>query len=450
MISLREVSASQKVVAEDGMQPNENETVLITGENSNQTVEALDYVDASAQMRLMLPRIRIDTFIKSNELKSAFKRIAGDRRAARAEMLVHEGGFQEAINHFSQRLPPHLFIIEDSGSVEDLERNIDALANRCPPSTKLVIVGSQNDVALYRRLTRLGVSDYLVMPVTSRDILGCILSIFDDTNQNELGTVLAFVGARGGSGSSMVAHNVAALLSTASEATTLLIDADIFGTASLQFDFTTPQGFVDAVKEGEALDYETLDRLVYWRNKRLGVLAAPNRPDESLTPDIGALRHLIEQARRLAQFVVLDLPHGWSPWIAEALTSSDRIGIVTTPDLPSLRNSRALLDVIQKLRANDRPPEIILNRVPLRGKTPVSSGDYVRILGQKIAINIPIDPAIPSAEMSGRVLIEGTPESPSAKAIRILTAQMIGRDPVVEIKRTSKSLLERLFKGKRR
>lgn len=449
MSSVQAIYLNPKVAHKNAMQPHQNETFRSIETSDGITAEFFDSEDGAAQMRLMLPRIRIDAFIVSKDLASIFDRVAADRRAARAEVVLHQGGFKEAVDQFRDRSPAHLLIIEDPGTSEELERNIEALADYCPPSTRLIVIGSRNDIALYRRLTRIGVSDYLVQPISPSDLLGCILSIFGDTDQNELGTVLAIIGARGGSGASTVAHNVAASLSGTSEATTLLVDADIFGTAALQFDFNTPQGFVEAVKEGEALDYETLDRLVHWRDKRLGVLSAPHRPDESLAPEAGSLRHLIEQARRLAQFVVLDLPHGWNPWIAEALASSDRIGLVTTLDLPSLRNSRTLLDMIQKLRLNDRPPDIILNRVPPRGKPPVSPADYVRILGRQMAATIPLDPAVPSAEMSGRVLIEGAPNAPAAKAIGTLTAQMIGRGLIAEEKSAPKSGLGRLLKGKR-
>ncbi len=449
MRSVKAIYSNPTVESENGGQPRQDDNLRRTDEAASAVADISDSVNINAQLRLMLPRIRIDAFVTSNELKSIVGRVAGDRRAARAEVVLHQGGFIQAIEHYREQPPAHLILIEDQGSVEELESNIEVLANYCPPSSRLVVIGARNDITLYRRLTRVGVSDYLVQPISPLDLLDCILSIFGDTDQNDLGVVLAFIGARGGSGASTVAHNVAASLSRTSEATTLLIDADIFGTAALQFDFSTPQGFVDALKEGEALDCEMLDRLVHWRDKRLGVLSAPDRPNRGVEPDAGSLRHLIEQARRIAQFVVLDLPHGWSPWIAEALASSDRIGLVTTPDLPSLRNCRALLDMMQKLRTNDRPPNIILNRIPTRGKPSVSGADYTRILGRQMAATIPFDPTVLSAEMSGRVLVEGTPGSPAAKAIVTLTSQMIGRDAPSGRKSGSTGLLGRLFKGER-
>lgn len=399
--------------------------------------------------RLMLPRIRADAFVQTDELAEVVGRAAGDRRAVRSEFAVHRGGFSEAIERYREHTAPGLILIEDQGSAEQLKWHIEALAEYCPPGTRLVVIGTRNDIALYRQLTKLGVSDYLVQPIGPLHLLDSILSVFGEADENELGLVMAFVGARGGAGASTVAHNISSVLSQTFEATTLLIDADLgFGTATLQFDITSPQGFADAVKERENLDRELLERFIHWRDKRLGVLAAPGRPDLIAPPDPGVVRHLIDQARRLAQFVVLDLPHGWSPWIAEALASTDRVGIVATADLPSLRNSRTLLEMFQKMRPNDAPPEIILNRIPLRGKPQVSAEDYARVLGIRIPATIPFEAAAAAAEMSGRVLVEAAPRSEAASAIVSLASQMTGRDTNRRGEVARKGLLGRLLAGK--
>ncbi|MBM9594756.1 AAA family ATPase [Roseitranquillus sediminis] len=313
------------------------------------------------------------------------------------------------------------------------------------------MIGSRNDISLYRRLIKLGVSDYIVQPFGPLHLLDSILSIFAETDEKELGLVLAFVGARGGTGASTVAHNVASTLSRKFEATTLLIDANLgFGTAALQFDITSPQGFADAVRERENLDHDLLERLVHWREKRLGVLTAPDRLDQLTAPDLGIMRHLVDQARRLARFVILDLPHGWSPWIAEALSSADRVGVVATADLPSLRNSRTLLEMIQKMRPNDALPEIILSRMPLRGKPQVSVDDYVRILGVRAPATIPFDATAASAEMSGRLMVEASPRSEAAVAIAALASRMTGIDENSRRKPVRRGVVGRLLGRRRR
>lgn len=343
--------------------------------------------------------------------------------------------------------PADLVVIEESGSAEQLEWQIEALAEFCPPTTRLLVIGERNDIVLYRRLIRIGVSDYLVQPVTPLALLDSIATIFmEEEDSKDLGLVIAFIGARGGVGSSTVAHNAAAILSRQFDATTLLIDADIgFGTAGLHFDMSGPQGLADVLKEGEDLDREMLERLTQWRDKRFGILTAPDRPDQMAAPDPGVMRHVVDQARRLARYVVLDLPHGWAPWTAEALAAADRVVLVAAPDLPSLRNARTLLALIQKLRPNDEPAQLVLNRMPLRGKPLISAEDFSRILDRKTIPALPCDDAAASAEMTGRILAETAPASAVVGAIEALVSGVVGREPVAPRKAARGSLIARLF-----
>ena len=397
--------------------------------------------------RAMLPRIRIDAFVESAPLHAAIECVARDRRAVRSDFAIRRGGFGAAMDLYRDYPAADLVMIEDSGSSDPLEWQIEALAEFCPPTTRLIVIGERNDIVLYRRLIKIGVSDYLVQPVTPLVLLDSIASIFmEEEDTKNLGLVVAFVGARGGVGSSTVAHNAAAILRRRFDATTLLIDADIgFGTAGLQFDVSSPRSLADVLKEGKDLDREMLERLTHWRDKRLGILIAPDRPDQMAAPDLGAMRHLVDQARLLAKYVVLDLPHGWAPWTAEALAAADRVVLVAAPDLPSLRNARTLLGLVQKMRPNDEPAQLVLNRMPVRGKPLVSKNDFSRVLDRKNILTLPCDDAAASAEMAGRVLAEDTPGSAIAGAIELLTAGLVGHEPTAKRKMARNSLIGRLF-----
>jgi len=400
---------------------------------------------------LMLPRGRIDAFTASPSLLATLEAAAKDRRSVRSEFTIRPGGFAEAMDVYRGSPPPDLVVIEDSSAVEDLEWKIEALAEFCPPTTRLLVVGDCNDILLYRRLIKLGVSDYLVQPITPLTLLDSIAAIvIDEDDSKDLGLVVAFVGVRGGVGASTVAHNAASICARRFDATTLLIDADIgFGTAALQFDIAAPQGLADALKEGEDLDSEVLERLTHWRDKRFGILAAPDRPDQMAFPEPGVMRHLVDQARRLAKFVILDLPHGWSPHTAEAIAAADRVVLVATPDLPSLRNARTLLGLLQKLRPNDEPPQLVLNRMPTRGKPCVSKEDFVRVLDRKVAVALPCDEAAVSAEMAGCVLAEDAPSCDFVNGIGTLITEVSGREPFTSVKAIPASLFSRLFSRSR-
>ena len=94
---------------------------------------------------------------------------------------------------------PHQFLETDAGP-RDLLTELAPLAEVCDPSSRVILVGRHNDIALYRELIRSGISEYIVAPFSMADMMGAIASIFVDPEAEPLGRSIAFIGAKGGSG----------------------------------------------------------------------------------------------------------------------------------------------------------------------------------------------------------------------------------------------------------
>ena len=156
-----------------------------------------------------VPRISVQAFCESPEVAAAIEAAAGDRRMARAHVKVHTGGIAAAAEFYQGAATPNLIIVESKLSRERLDNELNRLANVCDAGTKVVVIGHVNDVELYRDLTRRGVSEYLVVPVDLLRIIKTIGELYGERSAKPLGRTIAFVGGKGGAGSSMVAHNVA-------------------------------------------------------------------------------------------------------------------------------------------------------------------------------------------------------------------------------------------------
>ncbi len=403
---------------------------------------------AGAPAGTLLPRIKVDMFAESDSVRDSLDRAAADRRAVRTEFTLLEGSFAAAAERYRDAPSPDLIVVEQQGWVEDLDARIEALAEVCQQRTRLLVIGDRNDVVLYRHLLRAGVSDYLFQPVAPLVFLDAVQSIFDAEGEGgELGRAIAFVGARGGAGASTLAHNVAAAFGRDFELTTLLIDADLgFGTAALQFDVNPPGGLGEALTEGDDLTREVLEPLVHWRDKRMGLLVAPDRERHPAPPEPHAMRQVVDQARRLARIVVLDLPHGWAPWTMEALAAADRVVLVATPDLPSLRNARTLTGALAGLRPNDEPPLLVLNRVVAKPLVPPE--EFAKVLDCEVAARIPVEAAAAGAEMSGTLLADAVPRSEAVLAIMRLAEGLSSDGARPRAPRPRSSWLGRLLGGR--
>jgi pilus assembly protein CpaE len=109
------------------------------------------------------------------------------------------------------------------------------LAQVCQPTTKVIVVGHLNDVILYRELIRQGVSEYLVAPLGQMQIIETVASLYQDPKSEPLGRIVAFVGAKGGVGSSTIAHNIAWALSKNHGLETVITDLDWLWHGRIEF-----------------------------------------------------------------------------------------------------------------------------------------------------------------------------------------------------------------------
>src|SRR6478752_9868908 len=156
-----------------------------------------------------VPRISIHAFCEFPDTGAALQRAGGDRRLSKAHLQVQLGGVNAAVEHYTGQITPNLLIVETKLSGQDALGELDRLAEVCDPATKVIVVGRANDVELYRELMRRGASEYLVAPLAPLQLIEVIAGLYTDRDSAPIGRVVAFVGARGGSGSSTLSHNVA-------------------------------------------------------------------------------------------------------------------------------------------------------------------------------------------------------------------------------------------------
>ena len=119
------------------------------------------------------------------------------------------GGIEAAVAHYLQNPTPNLIIIESSLPRDHILAELDRLAENCDPGTKVLVIGHANDVMLYRELLKRGVSEYLVEPVDPLQLMEAISNLYNNPETEPVGHVYAFIGAKGGVGSSTVCHNAA-------------------------------------------------------------------------------------------------------------------------------------------------------------------------------------------------------------------------------------------------
>ena len=381
-----------------------------------------------AQAEVSVPRIAIHVFAERQDTLVTADRAGQDRRLSRATTTIRVGGVNAAIDTYQHEPTPPLVIVEHTGDPRTLLYDIDRLAEVCDAGTKVVIIGATNDIILFRELMRRGVSEYLVAPLHPLQLISAIGGLFNDPAQPFVGRSIAFVGARGGSGASAVAHNTAYALSERIGANTVIVDYDLpFGTAGLDFNQDPINGVADALSQPDRLDPVLLDRMMVRCTDKLSLFAAPASldADYEITPE--AFEEVTTRIRSTAPFVVLDMPHTWSRWVRRTLISADEVVVVATPDLASLRNAKNMIDLLRQNRPNDAPPRLVLNQVGMPGRPEIPAKDFGAALGVHPALTIPFEPKVfGAAANNGQMILDAAAKSKASEAFQVL-AQIVSR-----------------------
>ncbi|HWY60695.1 MAG TPA: AAA family ATPase [Rhizomicrobium sp.] len=389
-----------------------------------------------------VPRISIHAFCEFPDTGAALQRAGADRRLSKAHLTVQLGGINAAVDFYNGQVTPNLLIVETRLHGKDALDELDRLAEVCDAATKVVVVGRTNDVELYRELMRRGASEYLVAPLAPLQLIEVISGLYLDPGANPIGRVITFIGARGGAGSSTIAHNVGWCIAEELHINTTIADFDLpFGTLGLDFNDEASQGIADALTAPERLDDVLLDRLLIKRGEHLSLFTSPAVLEREYDAVPEAYEAVIDAVRQTTPCIIIDMPHAWTPWTKACLIASDEIVIVATPDLASLRNAKNIIELVKSSRPNDTHPRLVINQANTPKRPEIPAKDFAETMGADPVAVLPFDPALfGQAANNGQMLIELQPNAAASEAVRRLARTLTGRTAAAPTEKNATSI----------
>lgn len=394
------------------------------------------------------PRVSVQAFCETVETASAVQAASEDRRLAKAHVKIQMGGVIAAVEAYRTAPTPNVIAIETENRADEILIGLDRLAEVCDAGTRVIVIGRINDVTLYRELTRRGVSEYLIAPVSTIDIVRAICGLFSAPDAKPVGRVIAVVGAKGGVGASTIAHNVAFAIARDLSLDSVVADLDLaFGTAGLDYNQDPPQGVADAVFSPDRIDTAFIDRLLSKCTDHLSLLAAPATLDRVYDFAADAFDGILDALRTSIPCVVLDVPHQWSGWAKRLLVSADDILVVAGPDLANLRNAKNMVDLLRAARPNDHRPFYCLNQVGVPKRPEITPADFAKALEDPPLAVIPFEPQLfGTAANNGQMIAEISAGHKTAEMFRQLAQVLTGRAEAKTARAGLMPLLSKLIK----
>ena len=395
--------------------------------------EDLERIEETASARARpIPRISAQAFCENAATAELVQITAEDRRLAKAHVSVHMGGIEAAVAHYQQSPTPNLIIIECNLPRDHIIAELDRLSESCDPGTKVIVMGHVNDVVLYRDLLKRGVSEYLVEPVPPLALMEAISNIYNNPETEPVGHVYAFVGSKGGVGSSTICHNVAWALSDTIKANVVIADFDLaFGTTGLDFNQDPVQGIADALSSPDRLDEVLLDRLLTKCSEHLSIFAAPVVLDRDYDMSPAGCDQVIDVVRQNVPYLAVDLPHTWTTWTKSILLQADEVVITATPDLANLRNAKNIVDLMQQSRRNDSKPYLVMNMVNMPKRPEISVKEFEAALNLEATSVIEFDSeGFGQAANNGQMIEEVNAKAKATVAFREIAMAITHRREV--------------------
>lgn len=311
------------------------------------------------------------------------------------------------------------YIVLDIASMQPAEvlSQLDSIAQHCEPHTRVVVMGQLNDIGLYRDLKARGVIEYFTKPVEIPSLRNALMTQNPDLvgsmhqQPREECSVITFMSAASGDGSSTVALNTAYALAHEFNQPTVIIDMDYqFGMIARNLDQSCQFGIKDIFEYPDRIiDATLIEKMLvsHLHEENLKVIAAPN--DLRILPPIKpeVIRSLIATLKSQFKFIIIDLPHIWSPWVAAALGESNHSVMVAQLWLRSVTHSSRMLKSWREIGIDTNRTSIAINRSGAKFKEAVTEKDYERVCGAEIKFALANDTkAVVTAENQGKTVME--------------------------------------------
>jgi pilus assembly protein CpaE len=335
-----------------------------------------------------------------------------------------------------------MLLIGPSFNTDEAMEQIRQVHNQ-DPSLVLMLVAEEVTADLLRKGMRIGVSDVLEMPLDEDKIEAAIEQFAHDVlrrkssvathrppeeEEKQQGRIITVTSAKGGSGKTVLATNLALLLNRFPDKKVCLVDADLqFGDVCLVLQLEPRFTMVNAAHELHKLDAELLDSLLTEHPSGLKVLAAPLEPAFADDITTAGLMQMLDVLKENYDYIIVDTAAMLDELILSLIEKSDDILMLVDMDLPSVKNAKLALETLRLLKFSTADVQLVMNRSNSKAK--LDNKEIEGALKMGISASIPSDAVVAASVNEGRPVVETDPKSKVAKGFESVAELIAGKVP---------------------
>ena len=316
----------------------------------------------------------------------------------------------------SQELDPDVVLMDINMPDLDGISATEAIRQKSP-HTQVVILSVQGDQNYMRRAMLAGARDFLTKPPMGDELVSAVRRGGEmaraERSKNKQprgvvpvqgghmampaagmglldGKIITVYSPKGGTGCTTLAVNLAIALHN-EDTRVVIVDANLqFGDVAMFFNEQGKNTILDIAPRVDDLDPDTIEEIMIKHEASgIHILAAPQRPEHAEKLSTEQFTKVLNYLRQLYAYVVVDTSSILTDIILGAVDLSDQVILVTTQDIPAIKNARLFLDLLQTMGVDRDHIVFVMNKFDKRiGITPERVGDNLK---QKISAVIPLD-----------------------------------------------------------
>ncbi|MHB1406458.1 MAG: response regulator [Desulfitobacteriaceae bacterium] len=366
------------------------------------------------------------------------------------KVIGEAGSGSEAIR-LAEELHPDIVLMDINMPEMDGIRATELLTLRVPASA-VIIMSVQGEQAYLRRAMMAGAREYIIKPFTSDELAGAIAKVHEieerkrqalgasaqaaaPVSQPRSGRVLSFFSTKGGVGKTTLAVNLAVSLAATGKWRVLLVDLNLqFGDVAVFLNLTPKRTIAD-ITQASSLNYAEIQSCLLTHSSGLQVLTAPTRPEYAELVSAEHIDKILTEVKPHFDFIICDNISRFEDISLVSFDAAEQIWLVVSTDIPTLKNTKLSLEVLDGLHHSDKV-RLILNR---SGKEMgLDMQDVEKALNFRVSYEIPSDGRnLVAAVNQGVPFVSGHPGSKAAEGIRKMVEELTLPRPAQDIAKFS-------------
>jgi pilus assembly protein CpaE len=362
----------------------------------------------------------------SNKIISLLKNISG------LDVIGSENGLLDLETMLKQK-EPAIVIIGPSYGLDEIEGLLKQYFSSLS-AVKVIFLVNKCSENILKKAMRLNIYDVLEFPFAQSDIEEPIkkaLDIFSEESiqkdkskaqsekkESKAKKILVF-SAKGGSGKSFLSVNLGAELALAHEREVVLFDLNYqFGDVAMMLNLYPKHTSYDIISAMDQIDAEMLDSFLTVHKSGLKILPSPVNPSQGENISSDATLKIIDILSRSNQYLIMDTVSFFTDTVLSVLEDLDYLCVIASMDVPSIKNLKICLQILEQLKFDENKIIFVLNRA--NSKVGITLEEIEKTINKKVDIAIPSDRIVPMSINKGVPVISEFPRSAVTKSIKKL------------------------------